>query len=86
MLENVSVARKRNIRGNRYVFVRFSNVRDVTKLLHAINDISFDQVRIWAKVARFDRSYEKGKDKARGRRDEGMQGGLKEGMREKKGM
>ncbi|MCI95347.1 endonuclease/exonuclease/phosphatase family protein, partial [Trifolium medium] len=41
MLENVFVAKKRNVRGNRYGFVRFSKVRDVTKLLHAISDVSF---------------------------------------------
>ncbi|MCI05132.1 RNA recognition motif, partial [Trifolium medium] len=60
ILEHVFVAKKLNVRGNRYGFVRFSNVWDVTKLLHAINDISFGHLRLWAKVARFDRKNEKG--------------------------
>ncbi|MCH84567.1 sulfate transporter, partial [Trifolium medium] len=58
ILENVSVANKRNIHGYRYGFVSFSKVRDVTKLLKAINNVSFGNLRIWAKVARFDRAYD----------------------------
>ncbi|MCI04548.1 RNA recognition motif, partial [Trifolium medium] len=60
ILENVHVASKRNVKGCKYGFARFSNVRDVTKLLHAINDISFDQLHICAKVERFDKSYANG--------------------------
>ncbi|MCI37132.1 RNA recognition motif, partial [Trifolium medium] len=62
-MENVFVAPKRNINGYRYGFVRFSKVRDVTKLLHAVNNVSFGNYRIWAKVASFDRAYGKGEER-----------------------
>ncbi|MCI22813.1 RNA recognition motif, partial [Trifolium medium] len=50
--------RKRNVHNNKFGFVRYSKVRDVTKLLRAINDISFGKFRIWARVARFDKAYD----------------------------
>jgi hypothetical protein len=81
ILENVYVPMKRNVSGHRYRFARFSNVRDVTKLLHAINDISFDQFRIRAKVARFDKSSETGVEKGMGEQGRKEVGGL---VREKK--
>jgi hypothetical protein len=55
ILEKVYVAKKRNVHGQKYGFVRFSNVKNVSKLLIAINDIHFGQFRIWARVARFDK-------------------------------
>jgi hypothetical protein len=62
ILESVYVARKCNVHGSRFGFVRFSKVRDVTKLLNDINDICFGPFRIWAKVARFDKSFNKPKE------------------------
>ncbi|GAU32086.1 hypothetical protein TSUD_53540 [Trifolium subterraneum] len=56
ILENVVVARKRNVHSYKYGFVRFSKVRNINKLLTAINEISFGQFRIWARVARFDKA------------------------------
>ncbi|GAU51172.1 hypothetical protein TSUD_412070 [Trifolium subterraneum] len=59
IMENVYVPRKYNVQGKRYGFVRYSNVRDVTKLLNAINEISFGQYRLWANVASFDKEYKR---------------------------
>jgi len=35
--------------------VRYSNVRDISKLLKAVNSVCFGNVRVKAKVARFDK-------------------------------
>jgi hypothetical protein len=56
MLEDVYVAKKRNIHGAPYGFVKFSNVRDVSKLTKALNAVCFGQFRVSARVARFDRT------------------------------
>lgn len=56
MLEDVVVPSKRNVNGELYGFVRYSNVRDVSKLLKAVNVVCFGNFRVQAKVARFDRS------------------------------
>jgi hypothetical protein len=56
ILEDVYVAKNRNLRGQPYGFVKFSNVRDVTKLLKALNAVYFGHFRIRARVARFDRT------------------------------
>ncbi|PNX83961.1 hypothetical protein L195_g040012, partial [Trifolium pratense] len=60
--DDVAGARKGNVYDKKYGFVRYSKVRDVTKLLRAINDISLGQFRIWARVARFDKAYDGGED------------------------
>jgi hypothetical protein len=77
ILEKVYVAKKRNVHGQKYGFVRFSKVKDVSKLLLAINDIHFGQFRIWARVARFDkpRVGVEGKGHKRGGREDGRHGG-----------
>jgi hypothetical protein len=56
MLEDVYVARKRNRFGEPYGFVKFSNVRDITKMTKALNVVCFGQFRIRASVAKFDRT------------------------------
>jgi hypothetical protein len=56
ILENVYVAKKRNMHGQPYGFVKFSNVRDIAKLEKALNAVSFGQFRVRASVARFDRA------------------------------
>lgn len=48
-LENMYVAKKRNVNGNMYDFVRFSKVRDITKLLYGLNGVCFGQFHIWMK-------------------------------------
>lgn len=42
--------------GHTYGFARYSNVRDVDKFLKAVNNVSFGQFRVWAKLDRFDRN------------------------------
>jgi hypothetical protein len=56
ILEDIYVARKRNKQGHPYGFVRFSNVRDITKLTKALNVVCFGDFRVRARVARFDRN------------------------------
>ncbi|AES78899.1 hypothetical protein MTR_7g050780 [Medicago truncatula] len=58
ILEEVVVPSRRNLYGEMYGFVRFSKVRDVGKLLHAVNAVCFGSFRIRVRVARFDRSGE----------------------------
>ena len=85
MLEEVVVPARRNMAGDVYGFVRFSNVRDVCKLLKAVNSVYFGNFKIVAKVARFDKaatlevekvSKEVG-DIFRVRKEEGYVGGSK---------
>jgi hypothetical protein len=56
ILEDVYVAKKRNMHGKPYGFLKFSNVKDVTKLEKALNAVSFGQFCVSASVARFDRA------------------------------
>jgi len=45
ILEDVYLARKRNVNGGLFGFVRFCKVRDVDKLLKALNNVWFGTVR-----------------------------------------
>lgn len=56
ILDNLFLCRKRNKRSHLWNFVRYSNVRDVDKFLKAVNNVSFGQFRVWAKLACFDRN------------------------------
>jgi hypothetical protein len=56
ILEDVYVAKRRNLQGKPYSFVKFSNVRDVLKLEKALNVVCFGHFRVKASVARFDRA------------------------------
>ncbi|MCH79282.1 cysteine-rich receptor-like protein kinase [Trifolium medium] len=56
ILEDVYVPSKRNIHGEVYGFVKFSNVKDVEKMVKALNAVCFGQYRVHARVARFDRN------------------------------
>ncbi|KEH25709.1 RNA recognition motif [Medicago truncatula] len=56
ILEDVIVPSKCNANGDCYGFVRFANVRNVSKLLNAVNDVYFGNYRVRAKLARFDRT------------------------------
>jgi len=56
MLEEVVVPNRCNVYGERYGFVRYSNVRDVGKLLKAVNAVCFGNFHIKAKVANFDKA------------------------------
>jgi hypothetical protein len=53
MLEEVFIPNKLNVNGEAYGFVRFSNVRDVDKLLRAVNDVHFGHLRVKASLAQF---------------------------------
>ncbi|GAU43941.1 hypothetical protein TSUD_284480 [Trifolium subterraneum] len=55
ILEDVYVARKRNVHGEVYGFVKFSNVKNAYKLEKALNVVSFGNFRVFARVARFDK-------------------------------
>jgi hypothetical protein len=54
MLEDVYVAKNRNTYGEPYGFVKFSNVRDITKMTKGLNAVWFGQFRVRASVGKFD--------------------------------
>ncbi|PNX85375.1 putative sulfate transporter, partial [Trifolium pratense] len=56
MLDDVFVPNKRNKRGQPFGFVKFANVRDVSKLLRALNNVRFGNFCVRARVASFDRN------------------------------
>ncbi|MCH87933.1 hypothetical protein A2U01_0008814, partial [Trifolium medium] len=56
MLEDVYVAKKRNKYGQPYGFVKFSNVKNVSKMTNALNDVCFGHYRVRASVAMFERN------------------------------
>jgi hypothetical protein len=74
ILEDVYVAKKRNRFGEPYGFVKFSNVKDVTKLTKALNVVWFGHFRVRASVAKIERS-----DTGAERRLEDGQAGKMEG-------
>ena len=55
ILEDVYLAKKRNVYGGVFGFVRFGKVLNVEKLLKALNNVWFGDYRVVAKVASFDR-------------------------------
>ena len=55
IMEDVYLARKRNVNGGAFGFVRYSKVKDVEKLLKALNNVWFGDWRVVAKVASFDK-------------------------------
>jgi len=59
ILEEVFVASKHNMHGEVYGFVRYSKVRDIDKLLKAVNNEHFGQYRVIAMLARFDETVPK---------------------------
>lgn len=56
ILEEVVIPSRRNVNREVYGFVRFSNVRDVSKLLKVVNSVCYGNFKIVAKVARFDKA------------------------------
>lgn len=52
---DIFMAWKRNSCGQVYGFVRFSNVKNVEKLSHKLNNVWFGHLRVWAREAIFDR-------------------------------
>ncbi|MCI25841.1 hypothetical protein A2U01_0047032, partial [Trifolium medium] len=55
ILEDVYVAKKRNVHGNAFGFVMFSGVKNRAKLLKALNDVWFGHYRVRANFALFNR-------------------------------
>ncbi|XP_045798023.1 uncharacterized protein LOC123892263 [Trifolium pratense] len=55
MLEDVFVSKKTNRYGEPYGFVRFSNVKDISKMTKALNAVWFGHYRVRASVALFHR-------------------------------
>jgi len=55
ILADVYVARYRNARGQEYGFVRYVNVKNREKLLHALNNVRIGDCCVRAREARFDR-------------------------------
>jgi len=55
MMEDVYLARKRNVNGGVFGFVRYCNVKNIEKLLKALNNVRFGDWKVVAKVASFDR-------------------------------
>jgi hypothetical protein len=60
MLEDVFVPNKRNRNGEPYGFVKFLNVRDVSKMTKALNVVWFGHFRVRASVAKFERNVTMG--------------------------
>jgi len=55
VMEDLYLAQKRNVNGRVFGFVRYGNVKDVDKLLKAVNNVGFGDWRVVAKVATYDR-------------------------------
>jgi len=50
IMEDVYLARKSNVNGSAFGFVRFEKVKDIEKLLKALNNVWFDVWRVVANV------------------------------------
>jgi len=59
ILEDVFVVNNRNRNGELYGFVQFAKVRNVNKLLKALNNVCFGQYCVCVVPARFDRKGER---------------------------
>ena len=62
IMEDVYLAKKRNVNGGVFGFVRYGKVMNVEKLLKALNNVWFGDCRVVAKVASFDRFGNKKND------------------------
>jgi len=54
-MEDVYLARKHNVNGAVFGFVRYSKVKDVDKLLKDVNNVWFGDCKVVAKVSTYDR-------------------------------
>jgi hypothetical protein len=54
-MEDVYLARKRNVNGAVFGFVRYGKVKDIDKLLKAVNNVWFGDCKVVVKVSSFDR-------------------------------
>lgn len=53
ILSDVYMARHRNARGQEFGFVRYVNVKNIDKLVLALNNVWIDNCRVWASEAKF---------------------------------
>ena len=85
IMEDIYLARKRNVNGGVFGFVRYCKVRDVDKLLRALNNVWFGDCKVVAKVASFDRyGNKKGASRAGGEGGKVFEGEkIKEGEKRK---
>lgn len=56
IMENVYLAQKRNVNGGVFSFVCFGKVKDVEKLLKALNNVWFGDWKVVSKVANVGRT------------------------------
>ena len=78
IMEDVYLARKRNVNGGAFGFVRYGKVKDVDKLLKALNNVWFGDWKVVAKVASFGRNgNHKGGGRGRREGEKGREGDKK---------
>ena len=65
IMEDVYLARKRNVNGANFGFVRYSKVKDVDKLLKAVNNVWFGDYKVVVKVSSYDRYGNKREEEGR---------------------
>ncbi|XP_022023487.2 polyadenylate-binding protein, cytoplasmic and nuclear-like [Helianthus annuus] len=58
-LSDVYFPRKKDLKGKRFSFARFKKIRDINKLVQALNNIWFGEKRVKANVSKFKRDEEK---------------------------
>jgi len=79
IMEDVYLARKRNVNGGAFGFVRYGKVKDVEKLLKALNNVWFGDWKVVAKVASFVKSINyRGDGRDRGEGDKKKEGEKRE--------
>ena len=83
ILEEVFVANNRNRNSEVYGFVRYAKVRDVDKLLKALNNVCFGQYCVRVVLARFDRKVVREGEGVGEKKVVGEGGGAKVSEREK---
>ncbi|XP_035834168.1 serine/arginine-rich splicing factor 12-like [Helianthus annuus] len=59
-LSDVYFPRKRDLKGKRFAFARFKKIRDISKLVQALNNVWFGDKRVKANVSKFQREEDKG--------------------------
>ncbi|PNX70609.1 RNA recognition motif, partial [Trifolium pratense] len=70
ILEDVYVAKKRNKFGQPYGFVKYFNVKNVSKMTNALNNVWFGNFRVKASVAMFERNVSRMDKKMESQKEE----------------
>jgi len=75
IMEDIYLAKKCNVNGDVFGFVRYSKVKDLEKLLKAVNNIWFGDCKVVAKVFAYDRYGQKrGEGRVRGEGEKSIEG------------